>query len=69
MTIVGGLIEVILYVQDMDAQVSFYRDLFGLRVMEPQNVRGFAGVYWVTLDTGACTLALHTGGERHPLAT
>jgi catechol 2,3-dioxygenase-like lactoylglutathione lyase family enzyme len=63
-TIVGGLIEVILYVEDMDAQVSFYRDLLGLRVIEPQDAGELAGVDWVTLDTGACTLALHSGGER-----
>jgi len=60
----GELMEVILYVQDMGAQVSFYRDLLGLRVKEPRGEGEWAGVHWVELDTGSCTLALHTGGQR-----
>ena len=62
-TIAGELMEVILYVQDMGAQVSFYRDVLGLRVMEPQGADDWAGVHWVELDTGSCTLALHAGGQ------
>jgi predicted enzyme related to lactoylglutathione lyase len=82
MAIVGELIEVILYVQDMNAQVSFYRDVLGLQVQEPADPaepadsvesadslgsggrQDFEGVTWVTLATGACTLALHAGGGR-----
>jgi catechol 2,3-dioxygenase-like lactoylglutathione lyase family enzyme len=76
MAIVGELMEVILYVQDMNAQVSFYRDVLGLQVTEPAgflesadsrksgSIQDFEGVFWVTLATGACTLALHAGGER-----
>jgi catechol 2,3-dioxygenase-like lactoylglutathione lyase family enzyme len=64
MAIVGELLEVILYVQDMDAQVSFYRDLLGLQVAAPAGVQDFDGVSWVALATGACTLALHAGGQR-----
>jgi predicted enzyme related to lactoylglutathione lyase len=56
--------EVILYVQDMSAQVSFYRDLLGLEVKEPQGESDWTGVHWVELDTGSCTLALHAGGQR-----
>ena len=64
MVISGELMEVILYVQDMGAQVSFYRDVLGLRVVEPQGAGDWAGVHWVELDTGSCTLALHAGGQR-----
>lgn len=64
MPIAGDLMEVILYVQDMDAQVSFYRDLLGLRVKEPQDQDDWAGVHWVEMKTGSCTLALHAGGQR-----
>jgi catechol 2,3-dioxygenase-like lactoylglutathione lyase family enzyme len=60
----GELMEVILYVRDMDAQVLFYRETLGLCIKEPQNVQDFDGVYWVELDTGSCVLALHTGGHR-----
>ena len=64
MAIAGELMEVILYVQDMGAQVSFYRDLLGLEVREPRGEAEWTGVHWVELDTGACTLALHAGGQR-----
>jgi catechol 2,3-dioxygenase-like lactoylglutathione lyase family enzyme len=60
----GGLMEVILYVQAMDSQVSFYRDVLGLRVTEPAGMRDLSQAYWVELETGACTLALHGGGQR-----
>lgn len=62
--IVGELMEVILYVQDMGAQVAFYRDLLGLKVKEPRGEGEWAGVHWAELDTGSCTLALHTGGQH-----
>jgi predicted enzyme related to lactoylglutathione lyase len=58
------LMEVILYVQDMGAQVSFYRDLLGLKVKDPVGEVEWASVHWVELDTGSCTLALHAGGQR-----
>jgi catechol 2,3-dioxygenase-like lactoylglutathione lyase family enzyme len=61
---IGGLMEVILYVQDMNAQVSFYRDVLGLAVVEPEGVADFAEISWVELDTGPCKLALHAGGRR-----
>jgi len=60
---IGGLMEVILYVQDMEAQVSFYRDVLGLEVKEPPEIRDLDNVSWVELDTGCCTLALHAGGQ------
>jgi len=63
MGFIGDLMEVILYVQDMNAQVSFYRDKLGLTLKEPQDVTDFSEVYWVEFDTGACILALHAGGE------
>ena len=64
MAIAGELMEVILYVQDMGAQVSFYRDLLGLEVKEPRGEGEWSGAHWVELDTGSCTLALHAGGQR-----
>lgn len=64
MTGVGELMEVIVYVQDMNRAVRFYRDALGLRVTFPANATDFAQEFWVTLDTGACRLALHGGGQR-----
>lgn len=62
--ITRGLIEVILYVEDMNAQVAFYRDILGLKLFFPSMVSDFKDEMWVTFDTGACTLALHGGGKR-----
>lgn len=59
----GELIEIIVYVEDMAAQVAFYRDVLGLQVTWP-DVGNFADEHWVTFATGAATLALHSGGER-----
>ena len=58
-----GLIEVILYVQDIQAQVRFYRDQLGLVVSFPQDQADYSQENWVTFETGTCTLALHSGGK------
>ena len=63
MAIAGDLVEVILYVQDMNRQVGFYRDVLGLHVKQPQGVQDYGPVFWVELDTGSCSLALHAGGQ------
>lgn len=59
-----GLIEIILYVQDMAAQVAFYRDNFQLPVLYPPTTTDFGNEYWVVLDSGMCKLALHAGGQK-----
>jgi catechol 2,3-dioxygenase-like lactoylglutathione lyase family enzyme len=46
------LIEVVLYVSDMERAVRFYRDTLGLELDRHGEV-------WTTFRTGACTLALH----------
>lgn len=60
---IGELMEVILYVQDMDKQVRFYRDTLGFRVNYPAGLADYSGEFWVTMQTGACLLALHAGGQ------
>ena len=62
MVTTGQLLEVILYVQDMNLQVEFYRDTLGLPVREPLDTQDYAETHWVELETGECTLALHAGG-------
>jgi membrane protease YdiL (CAAX protease family)/catechol 2,3-dioxygenase-like lactoylglutathione lyase family enzyme len=61
----GELMKVILYVQDMNAQVAFYRDILGLAVREPDGVNDFRDFYWVEFSTGPCSLILHAGGKGH----
>jgi predicted enzyme related to lactoylglutathione lyase len=59
----NGLIEIIVYVANMDAQVHFYQDVFGLAVIYPTGLENYAKEFWVTLDAGGVLLALHGGGQ------
>ncbi|MGH2607110.1 MAG: VOC family protein [Anaerolineales bacterium] len=60
---VGPLIEIILYVEDMNREVHFYRDLLGLPVRYPARKADLSAEGWVTLGEGDCVLALHAGGK------
>jgi predicted enzyme related to lactoylglutathione lyase len=62
--ILDGLMEVILFVQNMPAQVAFYHDQLGLAIKEPAGLDDYASAYWVEFATGPCTLVLHGGGQR-----
>ena len=62
--LIGRLSEVILFVEDMGTQAQFYRDKLGLQVVHPRGMDDLSGQFWVSLDTGGCTLALHGGGKR-----
>lgn len=62
---IHGICEIILYVYDMAAQVTFYRDVLGLRIITPETTTDWSAVHWVEFDTGACRLCLHSGGMRH----
>jgi predicted enzyme related to lactoylglutathione lyase len=53
------LVEVVLYVRDMQRAVRFYGDTLGLAL-------DFESDHWTTFQTGACTLALHAASERTP---
>ncbi len=61
---IGNLSELILYVEDMNRQLRFYRDTLGFRVIEPTEDADVDSAYWILLDTGSCKLALHGGGKR-----
>ena len=63
---IGPIMEVILYVEDMDSQVSFYRDTLEFPLSYPPDLDDYSDQMWVTFDTGACTLALHGGGKGRP---
>jgi catechol 2,3-dioxygenase-like lactoylglutathione lyase family enzyme len=62
--ITGGLLHVIIYVQDMDAQVRFYRDMLGLDITFPQGLSSYKDEFWVEFETGTCSLVLHGGGQK-----
>ena len=40
MSVIRGLAEVVLTVQDMQASVAFYRDVLGLEVISPPDFKG-----------------------------
>ena len=61
---IGKLMEIILYVEDMDRQVFFYRDQLGFEVVHPKVSKDYGKEFWVELDTGSCSLALHAGGKK-----
>jgi predicted enzyme related to lactoylglutathione lyase len=57
-----GLIEVILFVKNMNRMVQFYRDTLDLPLTNP-GVTDYSKEDWVTFESGNCMLALHTGSK------
>jgi catechol 2,3-dioxygenase-like lactoylglutathione lyase family enzyme len=53
------LVEVVLYVRDMERATAFYRDLLRLEL-------DYESDHWTTFRTGACTLALHFAEHCEP---
>jgi catechol-2,3-dioxygenase len=54
--------RVILYVQDVERLTTFYREMFGLPVIE--EIKG----EWTVLAAGPCQLALHKVGKAYRVA-
>ena len=57
-----ALTRIILYVQDVGRLAEFYRDAFGLPIVE--EIKG----EWAVMKAGACELALHRVGRQHRVA-
>lgn len=60
-----GLVSVILYVEDMELMVQFYRDKLGFEVEFPADLAAYAQESWVVMNSGACKLALNAGGSNN----
>ncbi|MCB2214021.1 VOC family protein [bacterium] len=58
--------QVILYVNDMAAEVRFYRDRLGLPIRYPKGKTDYSKEMWVEFDGGDCSLALHGGVDDPP---
>jgi len=58
--------EIILFVQDMNSEVRFYRDVLGLPLAYPQGLKDYSDEMWVEFDLGETTLAIHGGAEDTP---
>lgn len=56
----GPLKQMILFVQEMESEVRFYRDVMGFRVLYPAGLDDFSQEMWVELEVGW----LHTGAAR-----
>ena len=56
--------EIILYCEDMQKQVEFYRDKLELSLVYPPDKDDYSDEFWVVFDTGECKLCLHGGGEK-----
>lgn len=63
MSPIQAVAKIILYVQDMPAQVRFYRDVLGLKMKHLADNADFTQAYWIEFETGDCTLVLHGGGQ------
>ncbi len=61
---IKNLSEIIIYVQDMDAQVKFYRDVLNIPIDHPRDLDSYRGEQWVVFQAGSCKLALHSGGKK-----
>ena len=55
--------EIIMHVENMNVEVSFYRDKLGLGLTSPRDKVDFGKENWVTFDTGSCIFVLHSGGR------
>jgi catechol 2,3-dioxygenase-like lactoylglutathione lyase family enzyme len=63
----ASMMQIILYVSDMDAEVHFYRDVLGLEIVYPQvALEDYSSEMWVEFDAGGCALALHGGADNPP---
>ncbi len=60
--VLGSLMQTILYVQEMDRSVHFYKKVLGLTVTYPADLETYADQAWVAFETGGCSLCLHAGG-------
>ncbi len=58
--------QIILFVQNMNSEVRFYRDVLGLPLRYPQGLDDFASEMWVEFEMGDTLLALHGGAEEKP---
>ena len=58
----GELHEIILYVDDMETQIEFYRDILDLDLGNPTDAEDWSTVHWAEFETGRCSLCLHSGG-------
>ena len=58
--------QVILYVQDIESEVRFYRDVLGLTLRFQKGVRDYSDQMWVEFDAQTGILALHAGVNETP---
>jgi predicted enzyme related to lactoylglutathione lyase len=55
--------QVILFVNNMQTEVRFYRDVLGLKIVYPSEVEDYSKEMWVEFQLGESSLALHGGAD------
>lgn len=58
---ITSLFQVIQNVKSMEDQVRFYRDVLGLKVVYPAEIKDTASETFVRFETGGAYLVLHSG--------
>ena len=64
--VLGDDFEIILFVQNMDPEVRFYRDVLALPIRFPQGLEDYSAEMWVAFELENGTLALHGGAKEQP---
>ena len=59
-------VEIILFVNNMDPEVRFYRDVLGLPLRYPEGLDDYSDQMWVEFSLGDAIMALHGGAEAEP---
>jgi predicted enzyme related to lactoylglutathione lyase len=61
--VIESLFQVILNVMSMEDQVVFYRDVLGLKIIYPAQIKNISTENFVRFETGGANLVLHLGRE------
>lgn len=61
--LLAGLVQVILYVDNMNLMLEFYRDKLGFEIEVPAGLEDYSAETFVILDAGTVKLALNSGGH------
>jgi predicted enzyme related to lactoylglutathione lyase len=64
MSIIQRLTRIILYVQNMETQVHFYRNVMDMQIQSPKDLESYHDQPWVEFETGECCLVLHISPDK-----
>ena len=59
---IKSVLQNIIYVEDMQKMITFYRDVLQLPLNYPHK-EDYSNEFWVEFQAGSITIALHAGGK------